>query len=55
MAGRSRARVCGRSFAGVASLNPYSLTAEYLKARYQCSSEMKYIGSNPGVGVLLTE
>jgi hypothetical protein len=30
--------------------NPYSLMAEYVKACYQCSSRLKYSGSNPGVG-----
>jgi hypothetical protein len=29
----------------------YSLVAEYAKARYQCSSEVKYIGSNSSAGI----
>ena len=29
----------------------YSLVAEYVKARYQCFSEVKYIGSNSSAGI----
>ena len=33
------------------SLKMYLLVAGYVKTRYQCSLQFKYIASNPGVGV----